>query len=92
MLLQQPLHHPSTYQTTLQYIEQRNVNNNCNAVADDDGVKMHYKIQPQYFLSADEITSWRRKIHTLTNPVKSYFNRERISEINRKPHFHVSGG
>ena len=79
MLIQQPLYHPCTYETTLQHIEQRNVNNNND-----------YQIQPQYFLSADEIVSWGRKIHTPTNPVQSFADRERINKINKKPYFDVS--
>ena len=80
MLIQQPLYHPCTYETTLQHFEQRNVTSNND----------YYKIQPQYFLSADEIVSWGRKIHTPTNPVQSFADRERNNKINKKPYFDVS--
>ena len=81
MFRQQPLYYPSKYKTTLQYIKKRN---------EVDRDELPSKIQPQYFLSANEIASWGGKIHSPTNPVQSFVDRERISKMNKKPYFDIN--
>ena len=80
MMMNESLHYPCTYKTTLQSIQQ--VNN--------DRVQQQQIIQPQYFLPAAKIVAWARKINHPTNPVKSFSDRDRMCKMKKKPYFDVN--